>query len=157
MHFKTWICTAILSMIFSTSVFASTSSVQMVRASQYSGEELMIELTGTKVITDDFSFKFPSGWDIPCVMIHNDNSYEIYEKSSFEDDGDGLLFSIDFYEDADIDDLSGCSILSFCGNRTYVLVSYYEDYLEDTLSELYKSCAAFAKQMRKSFVSYVRD
>ena len=117
----------------------------------------MIELTGTKVITEEFSFKLPEEWDHTCLLIPSGNSYEIYEKEAYDSDGSGLLFSIDCYEDTSLQDLAGCSILSFSGNRTYILVSHYEE-LEGEIPEgLYASCEVAARTLKKSFVALIRE
>ena len=157
MRLKTWICTALLTMLFCTSVFAAGSPVPVMHFAPDTSDEQIIELTGTKVITEDFSFKLPDHWDTACILVPNENSYEIYEKSNYEEDDSGLLFSIDCYEDAELEDLTGCSILGFCGNRTYILVPYYEEFIEDSSESLYLSCEKAAKQMKKSFVAYVRE
>lgn len=157
MRLKTWICTALLTMIFNTSVFAAVTPVQMVSFSQDTSEELVIELTGTKVITEDFSFKLPEEWDTDCVLVPNQNSYEIYEKNAYKADGSGLLFSIDRYEDASLEDLTGCSILGFCGNLTYILVPHYEAFLEEGEDAMYLNCENAVKSLKKSFVAYIKE
>ena len=48
-------------------------------------------------------------------MVADGSSYEIYNKTAYEEDGSGLLFSIICYEDVDYQDLKGCSILGFYG------------------------------------------
>ena len=156
MHIKTWICTAIFTLIFSTSALADAGSVQVISFSQETTEEPVIELTGTKVITEDFSFQLPEEWENTCLLVPSANSCEIYEKAAYNADGSGLLFSIDCYEDAPLQDLTGCTILSFHGNRTYILVSHYEE-LEEELSEpLYTACETAAKTLKKSFVALIQ-
>lgn len=157
MRLKTWICTALFTIIYSASVLAAESPIQVMYFSQELSEELVIELTDTKVITEDFSFKLPERFNISCVLIPNENSYEIYEQGAYEEDGSGLLFSIDCYEDAALEDLAGCSILGFCGNRTYILVPHYEDFIEDSSDDMYTACEKAARQMKKSFVAYVKE
>ena len=157
MRFKTWICTALFTLIFCTSALAGPGSVQVVSFSQENTEELVIELTGTKVITEDFSFKFPEDWNHTCLLIPSGNSYEIYEKETYESDGSGLLFSIDCLEDAPLQELADCSILSFCGNRTYILVPHYEEPEEEIPEEFYASCEAAVRTLKKSFVALIRE
>lgn len=142
MHFKTWISTALLSILFSTSVFAAEAS------------DTELTVTGSKVITEDFSFKLPDHWEHSFTLESSENSCELYKAS--EEDSSELLFSIDCYEDASLEDLAGCSILGFCGNRTYILVSYYED-LEEASDSFYRFCQKTEKQLKKSFVAYVTE
>lgn len=157
MRLKTWICTALFTLIFSTSALAGINSVQVVSFSQETMGNLGIELTGKKVITEDFSFKFPESWDTPCVLVPSEHNYEIYKKEAYEADGSGLLFSIQCYEDASMEELNGCSVLGFCGNRAYVLISAYEDLAEDENGEFYNACRKAAATMKKSFVAYIRE
>ena len=67
------------------------------------------------------------------------------------------VFSIICYEDVDYQDLKGCSILGFYGNKTYILESWYDEFLEDTTSREYKACAEASKVLKKSFVSIVKE
>ena len=158
MHIKTWICTAIFTLIFSTSALAAAGSIQVVGFSQMeeATEKPVIELTGAKVITEDFSFQLPDEWEHACVLVPSDNSYEIYEKEAYESDGSGLLFSIDCCEDAPLPELKGCSILGFQGNRAYILVPHYEKLEEELSDALYASCETAAKTLKKSFVALIQ-
>ena len=123
MRFRTIICTALLALTFSVTAFGAEHTAQVVSFGHSVDTDAAIELTGSKVITDDFSFKMPDGWSGNCVMVADGSSYEIYNKTAYEEDGSGLLFSIICYEDVDYQDLKGCSILGFYGNKTYILES----------------------------------
>ena len=157
MRFRTIICTALLALTFSVTAFGAENTAQVVSFGHSVDTDAAIELTGSKVITDDFSFKMPDGWSGNCVMVADGSSYEIYNKTAYEEDGSGLLFSIICYEDVDYQDLKGCSILGFYGNKTYILESWYDEFLEDTTSREYKACAEASKVLKKSFVSIVKE
>ena len=133
MRFRTIICTALLALTFSVTAFGAEHTAQVVSFGHSVDTDAAIELTGSKVITDDFSFKMPDGWSGNCVMVADGSSYEIYNKTAYEEDGSGLLFSIICYEDVE-----------------------YQD-LEDTTSREYKACAEASKVLKKSFVSIVKE
>lgn len=154
MRIRTFICAAVMSMAFSATSFGAEHTAQIV---SFGNADAAIELTGSKVITDDFSFKMPDGWSGNCIMVPGDSSYEIYDKDAYEEDGSGLLFSITWYEDINFEDLKGCSILGFYDNRTYILESRYGDFLEDPTSKEYKACNEATKVLKKSFVSFVKE
>ncbi len=157
MRFRTLICTALMALTFSVTAFGAEHTAQVVSFGQSVDSDAAIELTGSKVITDDFSFKMPSGWSGNCVIVPGESVYEIYDKIAYEEDGSGLLFSIICYEDVDYKDLQGCSILGFYDNKTYILEPEYKDYLEDTSSKEYKSCQEATKVLKKSFVTIVKE
>ena len=133
MRFRTIICTALLALTFSVTAFGAEHTAQVVSFGHSVDTDAAIELTGSKVITDDFSFKMPDGWSGNCVMVADGSSYEIYNKTAYEEDGSGLLFSIICYEDVE-----------------------YQD-LEDTTSREYKACAEASKVLKKSFVPIVKE
>jgi len=138
-------------------LFAEDHSAQVVSFSEGTDEVLAIELTGQKVITEDFSFKMPKDWGGSCLLIPEDSGYGIYSKAAYEEDGSGLLFTIACYEDVDYKDLQGCSILGFCENRTYILESHYDEYFEDSSDAGYKTCEEASRLLKKSFVSYIKE
>ena len=92
MRFRTIICTALLALTFSVTAFGAEHTAQVVSFGHSVDTDAAIELTGSKVITDDFSFKMPDGWSGNCVMVADGSSYEIYNKTAYEEDGSGLLF-----------------------------------------------------------------
>lgn len=155
MRFRAFICAAVMALTFSATAFGAEHTAQVVSFSL--DADAAVELTGSKVITDDFSFKMPDGWSGNCIMVPGDSSYEIYDKTLYEEDGSGLLFSITCYEDVDYKDLEGCSILGLYDNKTYVLEAYYDEYLEDSTSREYKACKEATKVLKKSFVSFVKE
>lgn len=157
MRFRTFICTAFFTAALTISAQAAGQSVQVLSFGSESSSELAIELNGSKVITDDFSFKVPDGWKGNCVLVQDGDVYDIYDKTAYNEDGSGLLFTIACYEDVDYNDLRGCSILGFYDNRTYVLESYYEDFLEDKDTAEYKACQDASRILKKSFISYVKE
>lgn len=157
MHIRTFICTALFTLALSMTVFAEDHSAQVVSFCEETDTVLAIELTGQKVITEDFSFKMPKDWGGSCLMVPAESGYDIYSKAAYEEDGSGLLFTIACYEDVDYKDLQGCSILGFCENRTYILESYYDDFYEDSSEAGYQQCEEASKLLKKSFVSYIKE
>ena len=57
MRFRTIICTALLALTFSVTAFGAEHTAQVVSFGHSVDTDAAIELTGSKVITDDFSFK----------------------------------------------------------------------------------------------------
>lgn len=157
MHFRTFICAALFTAAFSMTALASEHSVQVVSFGSENSSDTAIELNSSKVITEDFSFKVPDGWKGTCVLVPDDDSYGIYDKDAYEQDGSGLLFTISCYEDVDYTELEGCSILGFCDSRTYILEPAYEDFLVDTDTAEYKACEDASRLLKKSFVSFVKE
>lgn len=149
-------CAALAVALYVTPSYAADYSAQVVSFSESETDGLSIELTGSKVITDDFSFKLPSGMFSKLVMVQNGNSYEVYEKKAYESDDDGLIFSILTFEDTHYRDLKGCTILGFSGNKLFILDTNYEElYNED--SEEYAKCKEIVTLLKRSFVSYIKD
>lgn len=157
MRFRTFICAALFTAAFSMTSLAADHSVQVVSFGTESGGDTAIELNSSKVITEDFSFKVPDGWKGTCVLVPDGDSYGIYDKTAYELDGSGLLFTISCYEDVNYSELEGCSILGFCDSRTYILEAAYEDFLEDPDTAEYKACEEASKLLKKSFVSFVKE
>ena len=60
MKSKLFLCAALAAALYVTPSYAADYSAQVVSFSQEDPDNLSIELTGSKVITDDFSFKLPS-------------------------------------------------------------------------------------------------
>ena len=77
MRFRTIICTALLALTFSVTAFGAEHTAQVVSFGHSVDTDAAIELTGSKVITDDFSFKMPDGWSGNCVMVADGSSYEL--------------------------------------------------------------------------------
>lgn len=156
MRLKALVCSAFFVLACSFTSFGAENTAQVVSFSEDS-EGMAVELTGSKVITEDFSFKLPKGFERSCVMIPGDRSSEIYDKETFEEDGSGLLFTISCYEDVDYRSLAGCDVLSFCGNKTYILERNYTELFEDPASDDSKACDEATKQIKKSFVALVNE
>ena len=57
MKSKLFLCAALAAALYVTPSYAADYSAQVVSFSQEDPDNLSIELTGSKVITDDFSFK----------------------------------------------------------------------------------------------------
>lgn len=63
MKSKLFLCAALAAALYVTPSYAADYSAQVVSFSQEDPDNLSIELTGSKVITDDFSFKLPSPFE----------------------------------------------------------------------------------------------
>ena len=109
MKSKLFLCAALAAALYVTPSYAADYSAQVVSFSQEDPDNLSIELTGSKVITDDFSFKLPSQSFSRLIMVPNGDSYEVYEKKAYEANGGGLLFRILAFEDTHYRDLNGCT------------------------------------------------
>ena len=106
MKSKLFLCAALAAALYVTPSYAADYSAQVVSFSQEDPDNLSIELTGSKVITDDFSFKLPSQSFSRLIMVPNGDSYEVYEKTAYEANGGGLLFRILAFEDTHYRDLN---------------------------------------------------
>lgn len=156
MKSKIFFCAALAAALYITPSYAADYSAQVVSFSQSELDNLSIELTGSKVITDDFSFKLPSRTFSKLIMVQDGNSYKVYEKNSYEKDGNGLLFEILTFEDTHYRDLKGCTILGFSGSKLFILNTHYsESYAEG--SEEYVRCEEIVTSLKRSFVSYIKD
>ena len=156
MKSKLFLCAALAAALYVTPSYAADYSAQVVSFSQEDPDNLSIELTGSKVITDDFSFKLPSQSFSRLIMVPNGDSYEVYEKTAYEANGGGLLFRILAFEDTHYRDLNGCTILGFCGNKIFLLDPHYdEQYASD--SEEYTQCKEIVTSLKNSFISYIKD
>lgn len=158
MHIRTTICAALISLACALPTFAADCSAQIVSFSEESSQDFSAALTGSKVITDGFSFKIPKNWTDRLVMVQDGECYDIYDRTAYEEDGSGLLFTILSMEDVDYRDREeDCHVLAFCKNRTYILQSSYDDFYEDEESAEYQSCEDALSSIKKSFVLYVKD
>lgn len=155
MNLRMMICTAALSLAFSVPAFADSHSIQVVSFSEEADSVPFIQLTGSKVIMDDFSFKIPGDLKSHLVIVPGDGCYELYDKTAYELDGSGLLFRITCLEDASSEDLKYSTVLAFCGDQTYVLEPGYPLIYEPE-SEEYQACEEAFSAIRESFVSYIR-
>lgn len=159
MYLNTLICAACLSAYFSASVFAAEASgtVTDIDTAPIQDSASAFKISGSKIITDDFSFQLPEHWSNFCTLSSDDDICEIYTKENSSEDDSELLFSIDYYEDASLEDLADSSILGFCGNRTYVLIPFYKELDEPLASVLRRFCKKAEKQIKKSFISYITE
>ena len=71
MKSKLFLCAALAAALYVTPSYAADYSAQVVSFSQEDPDNLSIELTGSKVITDDFSFKLPSQSFSRLIMVPN--------------------------------------------------------------------------------------
>ena len=156
MKLKALICTAFFAITCSVTSFGAENTAQVVSFSEES-DGMAVELTGSKVITEDFSYKLPRDFGRSCVIVPDSRSQEIYDKEAYEEDGSGLLFTISCYEDVDYRSLAGCDVLGFCGNKTYILERNYIDFFEDSDCEESKACDEASRQLKKSFVALVSE
>lgn len=156
MHIKQILCTVFITLSTAATAYGATYTAQTITiASVTNSEDTAIEVTNAKVITDDFSFKVPDGWAGNCIVVPETDSFELYNKTAYEADGSGLLFTIAVYDNSDYQELTDCSVLGFCGDSTYVLMDDYRDsYTEDSAE--YQACEAAVKTFKKSFVSFVK-
>lgn len=157
MRTKFLLCTVMLTFAAATTTYAASYTAQTIKATAETVTDTVIETTKEKIITEDFSFKIPEGWAGHCVLLHNGDSLELYQKAAYEADGTGLLFTIEPYEDSGYLELSDYSIVGFLGSETYVLKHDYINTFEDTASAEYQSCQAAEKILKKSFVTFVTE
>lgn len=158
MYLKTLFCAAFLSAVFSTFVLAAEASdTALSDTASFQESVSELKISGSKIITSDFSFQLPEHWVNFCTLISDDDVCEIYTKEDSSEEDSELLFSIDYYEDASLDELADSSILGFCGNRTYILIPYYKDLEESSSASLRRFCKKAEKQIKKSFVSYITE
>ena len=80
MKSKLFLCAALAAALYVTPSYAADYSAQVVSFSQEDPDNLSIELTGSKVITDDFSFKLPSQAFSKLIMVPSGDSYEYMKK-----------------------------------------------------------------------------
>ena len=157
MHFKTFFCAALFTVMLSVHAAAGEHTAQMVGFSVESGDSSAIHLTSQKAITESFSFKLPKGWDGQCVLVPYEDGCDVFDRAAYEQDGSGLLFTIACYENIDSEELKEYTILGFCDDKTYVLESYYEDLYEDAENSASLNCEEAARLIKKSFVSYIKE
>lgn len=157
MRIRQLVCTIFITLAATATAYGDTYTAQTITAASESDFETVIELTNAKVITDDFSFKVPDDWTGSCILVPDGEILEIYDKTYYEEDGSGLLFTITAYSDSSYQDLTGGSILGFCGNMTFVLEENYTDTFEDDTSSEYLACKKASKTLKKSFVSFIKD
>lgn len=154
MGLKHSLFTALFILSFTITAYAANSP-QTIHA--FSESNTVVELTGSKIITDNFSFKMPERWKGSCVLVQNQDSWELYKKASYEENGSGLLFTISVQETNEYQGLSDYTILGFCGNKTYLLERNYTSTLEDSMASEHKSCRQAEKTIKKTFVSFIKD
>lgn len=154
---KQLLCSIIITLSVAATAYGSTYTAQTIKIASSEISDTAIEITNSKVITDNFSFKVPEGWAGNCVAVHNGSSLELYNKSDYDADGSGLLFTIVPFEDSSYQDLTNYCVLGFCGNTTYVLKEDYHDTYTDTSSSEYQGCKEAVKALTKNFVSFITD
>ena len=158
MRIKQLLCTIILTFTTAATVYGSTYTAQTIKITSDAVPTGAIAVTDNKIITDNFSFKIPEGWNGNCVAVPDETSLSLYNKTLYETDGSGLLFTIAAYEDSSYEDLYSYSILGFgSGTTTYVLIDNYIDTFEDSESAEYQSCKSSVKSLKKSFVTFISE
>lgn len=157
MTIKHLVCTTLLTLSLAMTTYGAVNTTQTITAASEDQSGDAIELTGSKVITDDFSFKVPDDWKGACMLIQDGDNLEVYDKTAYDEDGSGLLFTIAVYEDTSYRDLAGCTVLGFCGNRTYILEDQYSADAEDYSDAEYKIYEKAVKAVKKSFVALVKE
>lgn len=158
MTMKHLLCTTLLTFCLATTTYGATNIAQTLTAASEDQSGQTIELTGSKVITDSFSFKVPDDWRGACLMIQDGDSLEVYDKAVYEaEEGSGLLFTIAVYEDDSYKDLDGCTILGFCGENTFVLEDNYSASSEEGSESEYKTYEKAVKAVKKSFTALIKE
>lgn len=157
MHTKHLLCTVFLTFATAATAYGATYTAQTITIFSETSSDSSIDVTDTKIITDDFSFKVPEGWAGCSVVVQGENTLELYNKTSYDTDGSGLLFTIVTYDNSDYQDLTDYSILGFCGNSTYILMNDYISTYQDSASSEYQACKDAVKTLKKSFVSFIKE
>lgn len=158
MTMKYLLCSTILTCSLTMTAYGAANIPQTITAASADQSSDVIELTGTKVITDRFSFKVPENWKGACLLIQDGDDLEVYDKAAYmEDEGSGLLFTIAACEDASHQDLQNAVILGFCGNTTYVLEENSAEELDSYPEAAGKNYGKAIKSIKKSFVTLVKD
>lgn len=106
-----------------------------------------IPMTGSKIVTDDFSFVVPERWTGKCVVLPTEQGLEVYDQDDYERDGSGFMFSISVYGDDSYSSLEDYTVLGFCGSETFVLDTSGADESKSVkkgLKELQETFVAFA-------------
>ena len=126
MKSKLFLCAALAAALYVTLSYAADYSAQVVSFSQEDPDNLSIELTGSKVITDDFSFKLPSQSFSRLIMVPNGDSYEVYEKTAYEAN---KLFILDPHYDeqyaSDSEEYTQCKEIVTSLKKSFI--SYIKD------------------------------
>lgn len=124
MGFKTMACAFTLALSFTATAFgAEAAAIPQTLSSDIvtAASNEAVPLTGSKVITDDFSFVVPARWAGKCIILQDDDRLDMYDKTAYETDRSGLMFSIITYSDDSYTSLDSYSILGFCGSDTFIL------------------------------------
>ena len=97
MGLKTFACALALTLSYTVTAFGAepqtalqTLSSDVVEAASNEA----IPMTGSKIVTDDFSFVVPERWTGKCVVLPTEQGLEVYDQEDYESDGSGFLFSI---------------------------------------------------------------
>lgn len=158
MTIKYLLCSTILTCSLTMTAYGAVSTPQTITAASSNQSSDVIELTGTKVITDYYSFKVPENWKGTCLMILDGDNLEVYDKAAYEqEEGSGLLFTIAAYEDASHQALQNVPILGFCNNTAYVLEENTADEPDSASDMAGKNYDKAIKSIKKSFVTFVKD
>lgn len=157
MRMKQLLCTLILMSAATFTAYGASYTAQTVKISAVAADIVATDITDTKIITDSFSFKIPGGWEGNCVLVQDDNCWEIYNKASYDYDGSGLLYTIAAYDNFDYLNLSDYCILGWRGNTTYVLESDYIDTIADEASAEFQACKAAKKIFKDGFVTFINE
>ncbi|MBS6517756.1 MAG: hypothetical protein KH353_06155 [Clostridium sp.] len=124
MGLKTFACAAALTLFYTVTALGAETQTALQTLSSDAVEAAsneVIPMTGSKIVTDDFSFVVPERWTGKCVMLPTESGLEVYDQDDYESDGSGFMFSISAYEDDSYSSLENYAVLGFCGSETFVL------------------------------------
>lgn len=150
MGLKTFACALALTLSYTATAFGAEPQTALQTLSSdtvAATSNEAIPMTGTKIVTDDFSFVVPERWTGKCVVLPTEQGLEVYDQDDYEDDGSGFMFSISIYEDDSYSSLEHYAVLGFCGSDTFILDTSEADgskSMKKGLKELQETFVAFA-------------
>ena len=150
MGLKTFACALALTLSYTATAFGAEPQTALQTLSSdtvAAASNEAIPMTGTKIVTDDFSFVVPERWTGKCVVLPTEQGLEVYDQDDYEDDGSGFIFSISIYEDDSYSSLEHYAVLGFCGSDTFILDTSEADKsksMKKGLKELQETFVAFA-------------
>ena len=150
MGLKTFACALALTLSYTATAFGAEPQTALQTLSSdtvAAASKEAIPMTGTKIVTDDFSFVVPERWTGKCVVLPTEQGLEVYDQDDYEDDGSGFMFSISIYEDDSYSSLEDYAVLGFCGSDIFILDTSEADKsksMKKGLKELQETFVAFA-------------
>lgn len=149
MGLKTFACALALTLSYTVTAFGAEPQTALQTLSSdvvEAASNEVIPMTGSKIVTDDFSFVVPERWTGKCVVLPTEQGLEVYDQEDYESDGSGFLFSISVYEDDSYSSLEDYAILGFCGSETFVL--------DTSKADESKSVKKGLKELQETFVAF---